>query len=141
MERKDVATFMEYGGYLSIIFAVFWGFWAIMRPEDFSMFRRVATGTVAGGSVFFRSPELTMGWMVVLYAFAFFLVGFVSVYMAYMVRRKEDPGSLVAMMLMISVVLVFKYATMVTKSPFICSLGLMVSIIQSLSLSAFYLRR
>ncbi len=140
MKKRDMAPWFEYAGYAVLAYALLWALWVFINPSDFDAFRGVAR-QMTGGSMFFRNPTMAMyplGYIVVLYIFGFFLVGWVTVYMGRMLRKRENPGSLVGMMLIVSVVFIWKFASVISQTPFIGSMGVVAFGFETIVLVMYY---
>jgi|GEM_PF-2420699 len=141
MRKKDMARWFEYAGYTVLAYALFWGLWAFLNPDDFEAFRGTARQMQAGGSLFFKNPTMAMyplGYIVVLYIFGFFLVGWVTVYMGNMLKNRQNPGSLVGMMLLVSLVFIWKFVSVYAQTPFLASMGIIAFGVESGVLIAYY---
>jgi len=141
MKKRDMAPWFEYAGYAVLAYALFWAIWAFVNPGDFDVFRGTAQRVAGGGSVFFRNPTMAMyplGYLVVLYIFGFFLVGWVTVYMGHMLKGRQNPGSLVGMMLIVSVVFLWKFISVMGASPFLGAMGVVAFAFETVVLIMYY---
>ncbi|NOZ91880.1 hypothetical protein GM182_00965 [bacterium 3DAC] len=141
MRKREMAPWFEYAGYAVLAYALLWGIWAFINPDDFEVFRGVARQMAGGGSMFFRNPTMAMyplGYLIVLYIFGFFLVGWVTVYMGHMLRKRENPGSLVGMMLIVSVVFVWKFLSVMSDTPFLAAMGVVAFGFETVVLIMYY---
>ena len=136
-----MANVFEYVGYGVLAYSLFWALWAFISPDSFEPLRGTARQMQETGSIFFQNPTMAMyplGYIVVLYVFGFLLVGWITVYMGRMLRRHESPGSLVGMMLIVSVVLLWKFIAVFMETPFLAALGVIVFGIESIALFMYY---
>ncbi len=141
MKKYNMGPWFEYAGYAVLAYALLWGLWAFVNPGDFDVFRGAARQMAGGGSIFFRNPTMAMyplGYLVVLYIFGFLLVGWVTVYMGNMIKKRENPGSLVGMMLIVSLVFLWKFISVISQTPFLASMGIVAFGIETIVLIMFY---
>ena len=138
MDRKTVSLILEYAGYAVLVFAIVWAIMAFLMPDSFMPLKGIPPGPGGGGetSPFWGNPSVQMplGALVFLYDVGYLLVGFVTVYIARMVLRRENPGTLTWMIGITAVAYIYKLSSLMATNPFVAVLGILIMLFLLLAL-------
>jgi hypothetical protein len=130
MDRKTVSLILEYAGYAVLVFAVVWAIMAFLMPDSFLPLKGIPPGPGAGGntSPFWGNPstQIPLGALVFLYDVGYLLIGFVTVYIARMVLRRENPGTLTWMIGITAAAYIYKLLSLLPTNPLVAILGAVI---------------